>query len=372
MIPSKRRRHARAGKLALALILSAGLSGGSACTETPEPGVRSQEDEFAQTRGFISKQASYYMSDPVIGHVHRPNLRLQTVREEHPKTRIAANTNNLGFRNDRDTAQPKPEGMARILVAGDSHTDGLVWNDESFAHLIELELTAALPGASVEVLNAGVGHYGPYHYGRLMKRYGLLGPDFVIVNFFAGNDFMDAARLLEATTKLVAERPDGYHEALARAREKMPGATSQGLNQIYYFAHASEMIAPVMRNAVSELVALKRDCDERGVGLVVLIQPTKLDVEGEAESGDLDAVRELLDLGPGELALNRELSGELAGRLAEAGIEVHDLLQPMRESGDSLFWEVDHHLSVSGHRLLADSIMARYGSELRTLVSDPG
>jgi hypothetical protein len=101
-------------------------------------------------RGFLARESAYYIPHPQVGHVHRPHAERRMQWPEHPRGEIVFRTNNLGFREDQDTAPRKPDGTVRIMVLGDSHTDGVVWNSESFPNLLEQRL-----GPQVEVLSCG-------------------------------------------------------------------------------------------------------------------------------------------------------------------------------------------------------------------------
>ena len=100
-------------------------------------------------------------------------------------------TNNLGFREDEDTQENKPANTIRVLVTGDSHIDGVVYNSESFPNLLESRLNADYGSERFEVINGGVGYYGPQHYLGFLRKYAFLRPDMFIVVVYSGNDFQD-------------------------------------------------------------------------------------------------------------------------------------------------------------------------------------
>jgi hypothetical protein len=113
---------------------------------------------------------------------------------EHPDGHFSYRGNNLGFREDQDTKIEKSDSL-RIVVLGDSHTDGVCWNRESYANRLELYLNREDPGRGYEVINAGTGKYSPFQYLRAYQcRVKPLHPDVVIVGFYIGNDFFDMYR----------------------------------------------------------------------------------------------------------------------------------------------------------------------------------
>ncbi len=99
---------------------------------------------------------------------------------------------------DQEYAQEKPAGVYRILVLGDSFTEGLrVPMDAAFHSILEEELNAA--GKKVEVINAGVAGWGTdqelLFYRAIGRKY---HPDIVLLAFFPGNDIMNNAIALES------------------------------------------------------------------------------------------------------------------------------------------------------------------------------
>src|SRR5262245_8741474 len=63
--------------------------------------------------------------------------------------------NSQGFRDDEDYVYAKPEGRHRVLVLGDSHTQGYeVRQEATFSKVLEQRLRAR--GMNVEVLNTGI------------------------------------------------------------------------------------------------------------------------------------------------------------------------------------------------------------------------
>ena len=99
-----------------------------------------------------------------------------------------------GFR-DRNYLRPKPDGVFRVLVLGDSVAYGYgVEGEESFPKVLERELAAAIGGGErhrVEVLNLGVSGYNPYTEAALLADRGSgYEPDLVLVQFCI-NDLND-------------------------------------------------------------------------------------------------------------------------------------------------------------------------------------
>src|SRR5262245_5827859 len=97
--------------------------------------------------------------DPVAYVLEKPDSSSTWKWEEHRGGELTKRTNNLGFNEDQPT-EIRKHGL-RILVAGDSHTEGVVNNSESFCNVAERLLQQSLGRKDVEVLNAGVGYTCP-------------------------------------------------------------------------------------------------------------------------------------------------------------------------------------------------------------------
>ena len=108
--------------------------------------------------------------------------------------------NRYGLR-DRDFPLQKPAGVKRILMLGDSFTEGDgVEIQETFAKVLEQRLRASWH-SQTEVINAGVGSYSPLLEYLYLKREGItFEPDLVILNLDLSDFFDDIgySRLAES------------------------------------------------------------------------------------------------------------------------------------------------------------------------------
>ena len=120
---------------------------------------------------------------------------------------------------DREFAVPKPAGIFRILMLGDSFTEGDgVEAQETFSKRLESMLAGRFGEGHVEVVNAGVGSYSPLLEYLYLTKSGLaLAPDMVILNYDLSDAFDDItysklARFTPGGIPLGAAAPDAEGE----------------------------------------------------------------------------------------------------------------------------------------------------------------
>jgi len=308
---------------------------------------------------FLIAEADWYREDDIVGFVHQPNAKRVRDWPEHPKGEIVFRTNNTGFREDSDTMAEKAPGVVRVLVTGDSHTDGVVYNEDSFANRLEARLKALEGPGKYEVINGGSGYYGPLQYYRFAKKYFALKPDVYVVAIYMGNDILDAASLVEQE-KGGNKRPDGYYELLKSQAALREGAVWQGLNQIYYFKTFPHMLDESLERTADLFARIKDLCDEQKIPLLVVLIPTKVDVEWNSDREVLDRIKAGLSLSDEDVRLNERIKDRLAQRLASMGIHYVDMLDAMRKDGRKMFWTSDYHLDTDAHDLVATKLLDQY------------
>jgi len=135
-------------------------------------------------------------SDPVLHHRLIPDAR---GRQKTMEFDAPYEINSLGLR-DREFPRAKPVGAKRILVLGDSFTEGVgVGGTETFCSLLQGRLDTAGLGRW-QVINAGVASYSPLLEYLYLKTQGLaLEPDLVLLNLDLSDiyDDFDYAKLAE-------------------------------------------------------------------------------------------------------------------------------------------------------------------------------
>ncbi len=133
-----------------------------------------------------------YIADPILGFRLKPNLHTFYQAPNQPP--ISINISSQGFREDKIYPYQKPKNTFRILMLGDSFTEGdEVPADKTFSKLLEQQLNQLPLGPIYEVINAGIRGSGPLQAYLWLKTEGIkFQPDLIILNFYLGNDITDA------------------------------------------------------------------------------------------------------------------------------------------------------------------------------------
>lgn len=266
------------------------------------------------------------MPDPFVHYRYRPGIVRRHPWPEHPEGEWTLRTNSLGMREDAEPAARQPD--LRVLVAGDSHTDGVCNNDESFASLLEARLAGERAGETVEVLNAGRGGYGFYQYLGTLERFLDLRPDVLVVTVYGGNDFdnvLTPYHRYNGTT-----RPPGsalYRDALAAIleREELQPPLAQGLSACKYFdLHPEEMETALQaaRDVTTEILVT---CLRHGVHPIFVYLPTLAGTEWDSDAEVLDELALLLELSADGLASIDRLADSYLDFLRQRRVDVVDL-----------------------------------------------
>jgi hypothetical protein len=135
-------------------------------------------------------------------HDDRAGSRLRAGAEGWSRAEGSAyvKVNSRGLR-DREHALPKPSGVYRIAVLGDSYAEALqVGLEETFWWQLarRLEACGFQPGKRIEAVNFGVSGYGTaQQLVTLRLRAWDYAPDLVLLAFFPGNDVRNNSRALE-------------------------------------------------------------------------------------------------------------------------------------------------------------------------------
>lgn len=326
----------------------------------------------------------YYQPDQECGWLPRPNMR-----GTHPGFGAAFTTNSRGLR-DREYTVPKPPGVRRVVVLGDSFAWGHgVADDEVFTEVLEQRLP------DTEIVNLGVTGFNLEREFRYLQRVGMRYEPQVVIVAVCQNDIPAHAVHAAAESKKRDESPP---VARARIEGPRPGhfrPVKQFLNShscLYAWciecinSHRFLTLAAVRIGLKEELAGFEKldnnlyaaliDCPPRIADAMEQTQADILRLDSYARSHD---ARLLLALIPSLQAVDRRaLTRTLAytrydtsdfdldkpyrvlGRFAARhGIVVCNPLEAFRKRrrhGEELFLRNDMHFAPSGHRAFADEI----------------
>jgi hypothetical protein len=291
-----------------------------------------------------------------------PNTDFAFPFPEYPGGKVRFRTNSLGMRESAEPSATKPD--LRVLVTGDSHTEGVCNNVESFPHVLRRALQQAHPGKTIECLNAGRGFFTFYSYLGILERYLDLAPDVFVVTVYAPNDFLEVVplfRFFEGTPRKPGSAE--YQDVLDRAIRKNAGWVSQCGASLKFFQHHAEEIPVAMRAAKAAVLDIQELCEAKGIRLVFVVLPGFFEVERRKASPDpglLDLERELLgtlELGPIDADLHERMAKELMGYLAERKIPCLDAHRVFDARPERLYWLADHHINNTAHAALGAALM---------------
>lgn len=303
--------------------------------------------------------------DDTVGWYHVSNVTAVDEKEGH---RYTISYNSHGYRGP-DRTYEKPKGVQRVVVLGDSFTDGSeVGDEELFTWKLERSL------ANVEVINLGVyGYQTAQEFVTLEKRGLRYSPDAVVLmvvpNDLPGNvvsleSFGPAPRFVLAGDSISFQGLDhpSAREAFRVANLPAPGWIHRN-STLYYFLNGrvfqplaskrirrftDDRLASVTPEEQRELfrrivLHMRGICASKGIAFLVVFTHPKNDV----------------------IAAETSQFAGLADALEADGVEVLDLFERFRQQekvGPSPYYRSDPHWNVVGHdkvaRWLTDPVRA--------------
>jgi hypothetical protein len=332
----------------------------------------------------------FVQSHPELGWSHVPNKQGYWIVG---KDSIPVEINSKGLR-DREYSYEKDEGTFRILVLGDSFTEGFqVPLEDTFCKVLEYKLNETQ--RHFEVINAGFAGVGTDYELLFFRREGYkYHPDSVIVAFFA-NDVYDNYRskqILASDTAPVAYERKGFVAGLrtflagkscaynyfgyvlpkhvpsvAKVLMKLgllsyqPIDDAQGVPQLQYMVFQKEY-GPELERAwrVTEnlMLLLKEEVENQGSKLAVFSIPFREQIEEDLWRSKLS--RSGMEKREWDLNKPDRILSEV---LNYAGIPFLQLVPHFRKAaeGSALYHAMDKngrdgHWNVDGHRLAGQVI----------------
>lgn len=299
------------------------------------------------------KQAVYFIPDSTAIFIHKPNIHLMD-NWGTPQQKISTQrrTNNIGFREDADIVEKRPNEY-RILVTGDSHTDGVLkHNTESFVNIWEEKLNASDSTLQYNCMNGGVGYYTFRNYYGFLKKYTDLKPEIFIINVFTGNDFREAAIFEDDRTSI----SNVYRSVWMRFRRKFQSDIqksipyTQGLEQTIFFESFPSEKERTMELSKYYLLKIKELCAQENIRLIVTLLPSKLDVNKAFRK----EVQKLHNLDDETMAINQTLTKTFTEFLIAQNIEHHDLIPVLQNTTEKVYWDQDLHINDNAHRIIGE------------------
>ncbi|QHI38118.1 hypothetical protein IMCC3317_35040 [Kordia antarctica] len=298
-------------------------------------------------------QAVYFQPDSIAIFIHKPNIHLlDNWGTPEEKISTERRTNNLGFREDVDIVEKQPNEY-RILVTGDSHTDGVLkHNTESFINIWEEKLNASDSIFQYNCMNGGSGFYTFRNYHGFLKKYTDLKPEVFLINVFTGNDFREAAIFEDDRTSV----SNVYKSVWMRFRRKFQSSDqkaipyNQGLEQTLFFESFPAEKERTMQLAQQYLLKIQEICKQENIRLIVTLLPSKLDVNPTFRK----EVQTLHNLDDATMNINQELSKKLADFLSKENIEFFDLKPALQNATEKVYWDQDLHINENAHRIIGE------------------
>jgi len=304
---------------------------------------------------------SPWIADRSTGFRFAPNVHERMVRPEYD---VLVETNAEGFRDD---PVEKKSGF-RILLLGDSFASGYgVERGQLFADIVEKRL-------GVEVVNAGVGGWEIVQQVHFFaERGGSLEPDLVVYALYLANDLTRNGEWIEGKNNSLRSRVRHYpvrvthgfklvqlfHSAVYHLRAR--GAQARGEWRPFpdYLEVCRRRLNATGRRDYSEvrelLGRLRSEVRDAGARLFVVTFPFRTAVEDDARERLAATIPDF----SATYDLHRPVR-EVARILQDLHIDHMDvggaLRRSYRSTGKPLYFRVDGHLNVLGHRVFADAL----------------
>jgi len=334
----------------------------------------------------------FMRSDPVLDHSFIPGA------VGHYKTTefdVEYRINALGLREDEISVR-KPAGTRRILMLGDSFTEGDgVSHDATFSHRLQAMLDTTALGSRWEVINAGVGSYAPLLEFLYLRNGGLeLSPDIVVLNLDL-SDFFDDINYAQRTRY----DPQGVPVATGPETVRRPDSRlAAGLVDIKDFFKDHTRLYNFIRLRIDRyLEGARHSVDMSGniaVDKYAMLRPTYsgfIEHDGALTFCNLTMIRDTLrnrgidffvtvypyglQVAPKEWSSGREFWGfrpdtiyavtpqyTIEQILKRDGITVVNLSEPFRELAKHtapLYHDYNGHWLPAGHALVARELYTR-------------
>lgn len=296
---------------------------------------------------------AYLQKDSLAMFVHKPNIQIyDNWGTPHQKLTTERRTNNLGFREDDDIVKKK-NNEYRILVTGDSHTDGVLkHNNLSFVNVWEKELNSSNGSIYYNCINGGTGYYTFRNYLGFLKKYKYLKPDIYLINIFTGNDFREAP-IFEDDNKNI---PNVFKNIYIRTRKKFYSKEkneipfSQGIEQALYFKSFPSEKEKSLRLAKKYISDIKTLCAKENIKLIITLLPSKIDTDTTFKK----KIQLLFNLNKMEIETTKDVTTQFISWLNKENIININLKKPIQQASGKMYWDQDLHINPNAHRIIGE------------------
>lgn len=293
--------------------------------------------------------------DPQTYFRNRPGFVAPRKFKGHPAGEWTIRFNAAGFKSDRELLETPPD--LRVLVAGDSHSEGVVPTEENYCSQLEVLALADDPQRSIEVLNASRGGYMLYNYLGVLEKYAELEPQLFVMAVFGGNDFVETVPLYGYFEgESLEDDREGWGMKVALSRRAGPGsgqALAQGMHQEVLFHHSPRWRELALKASLAVTREVARQCAERGIQFVLLYIPSAPEVQLQYCKEGAEQVLEQFELTFDDQGLTELMANEYLDTMRAEGVHVVDLRPAFREADERLYWKADLHINTAGHRVTA-------------------
>ncbi|MBX9783790.1 MAG: hypothetical protein K2X48_10915 [Chitinophagaceae bacterium] len=285
--------------------------------------------------------------------IHKFNIGRTQYFGEYPGGSFYKHFNNLGFVKNDSTNVKKDSGVYRVLITGDSHTDGVIASQENFCTLLQDSLTKL--NRKTEVLNAGVGYYSFENYAGVIKRNLYLQPDEYVIMVYTGNDFIENLMY-------------NYHwynpvQSLRQFRARLGWRyqyplmyNNQSLTQVLYFYFYPYQKQHAVDIAEKKLDYIDSLCKAHHIKLTLAFIPTQYDISDTL----ISKIKNAYGFSDSVLQINRWFTQSFINYCSAKKIVTYDLFQQMKSLNDTLYYPKDHHLNQNGNKAIARFMLPHF------------
>ena len=286
---------------------------------------------------------------------------------EHPEGGWKHHINSRGMLEENDPSLDRPD--LRVLVTGDSHTEGVCATHETFPNVLEAMLASERSGQVIEVLNAGHHGYTLYNYLGVLEANLDLQPDVFVACFYGGNDF---SGLMALQRYFHRRDPPSWEPFPPRALKGVGlGMAPQEFLQACYFLNNPEDVDVAVETLERGSLEILEVCRRAGAELVIVYLPPPTRGQPELEEHWVEEMlgeRLGLEIVAEDMLVSDEIADRWLAALRRAEITCLDLRPIFRAESEPLYWHGDHHINLRAHELIAEALLPlvrRYGQSAR-------